>query len=182
MSAQKEFYPVAPIAFTEHDLQAVRLPHQDPLVVKLQVDKAILGRVLIDGGSSTEVLFWDAFQKMCLDEQMLVPMESSLVAFDGTRVFPKGIARLIVHAAERTLPVNFLVIESISAFNAIMGRGWIYAMHGVVSTLHQVMRCQSADGRYTIDIRGDHSQAKRCHRICICDEASTSGTKEEGEL
>ena len=29
---------------------------------------------------------------MGLDEQMLVPAESPLVAFDGTRVFPKGIA------------------------------------------------------------------------------------------
>ena len=61
VSTQDEFYPAAPIVFTEQDLQAVRLPHQDPLVVKLQVDKAILGRVLIDGRSSVEVLFWDAF-------------------------------------------------------------------------------------------------------------------------
>ena len=92
---------------------------------------------------------------MGLDEQMLVPVESPLVAFDGTRVFPKGIARLMVHAAERTLPVNFLVVDSRYAFNAIMGRGWIHAMHRVVSTQHQVMRCRFPDGRYTIDIHGD---------------------------
>ena len=64
--------------------------------------------------------FWDAFQKMGLDKQMLVLAESPLVAFDGTRVFPKGMAHLMVHAAERTLPVNFLVIESIFTFNAII--------------------------------------------------------------
>ena len=73
---------------------------------------------------------------MVLDEHTLVPTKSPLVAFDGTQVFPKGITRLIVHAAERTLPMNFLVIESRYAFNAIMGRGWIHVMHGVVSTLH----------------------------------------------
>ena len=55
------------------------------------------------------------------DEQMLVLAESPLVAFDETRVFPKGIAHLMVHAAERTLLVNFLMIESRSTFNAIMG-------------------------------------------------------------
>ena len=182
VSAQEEFYPAAPIVFTEQDLQVVRLPHQDPLVVKLQVDKAILGWVLIDGGSSAEVLFWDAFQKMGLDGQMLVPMESSLVAFDGTRVFPKGVAHLMVHAVERTLPVNFLVIESRSAFNVIMGRGWIHAMYCMVSTLHQVMRCHSPDGQYTINIHGNQSQARKCHSICISNKASTSGTKEEEEL
>ena len=57
VSAQEEFYPAAPIAFIEQDLHTVRLPHQDPLVVKLQVDKAILGRVLVDGESNAEVLF-----------------------------------------------------------------------------------------------------------------------------
>ena len=61
MSAQEEFYPATPIVFTDQYLQAVRLPHQDPLVVKLQVDKVILGRVLINRGSSVEVLFWDTF-------------------------------------------------------------------------------------------------------------------------
>ena len=137
---------------------------------------------MIDGGSSAEVLFWDAFQKMGLDEETLVSVESPLVAFDGTRVFPKGIARLMVHVAERTLPVNFLVIESRFAFNVIMRRGWIHAMHGVVLTLHQVRRCQSPDGRYTIDICGDQSQAKKCHTICISDEASTSSTKNEKKL
>ena len=104
------------------------------------------------------------------------------MAFDGTKVFSKGIAHLMLHAAQRTLPVNFLMIENRSAFNAIMGRGWIHAMHGVVSTLHQVMRCQSLDGRYTIDIHRDQSQAIRCHTICISDEASTSGTKKKEEL
>ena len=126
-------------------------------MVKLQVDRTILRRVLIDGGSSAEVLFWEAFQKMGLHKQMLVLAESPLVAFDGTWVFPKGITCLMMHVVERTLLVNFLVIESRYTFNAIMGRGWIHAMHGVVSTLHQVMRCQFPDGRYMIDIRGDQS-------------------------
>ena len=137
---------------------------------------------MIDRGSSAEVLFWDAFQKMGLDEQMLAPVESPLVAFDRTRVFPKGIACLMVHIVERTLLVNFLMIESRSTFNVIMGRRWIHAMHGVVSTLHQVMRCQSPEGRYTIDIRGDQSQARRYYTICISNEVSTSGTKKDEEL
>ena len=82
VSVQEGFYPATPIAFTKQDLYSVRLPHQDPLVIKLQVDQAILGTVLIDGVSSAEILFWDAFQKMGLNEEMLVPVESPLVDFD----------------------------------------------------------------------------------------------------
>ena len=88
----------------------------------------------------------------------------------------------MVHVVERTLPVNFLVMESISAFNAIMGQGWIHAMHGVVSTLHQVMRFQSPDGRYTIDIKGDQSQARKCHMVYISDGASIFRTKNDEQL
>ena len=59
---------------------------------------------------------------MGLDEEMLVLVESPLVPFDGIRVFPKGIARLMVYAVERTLSVNFLVMKSRSVFNTIMDR------------------------------------------------------------
>ena len=52
----------------------------------------------------------------------------------------------------------------------------------MVSTMHQVMRCQSPDGRYTIDIRRDQRQARKCHMICISDGASTSGTKNKEQL
>ena len=63
VSTQKEFYPTAPIAFTEQDLHTIRLPHQDPLVIKLQVDKAIIGRVLVDGGSRAEYFSGTHFKR-----------------------------------------------------------------------------------------------------------------------
>ena len=88
----------------------------------------------------------------------------------------------MVHAMKGTLPVNFLVMESQSVFNIIMGRGWIHAMHRVVSTLHQVMRYQSPDERYTIDICVDQSQARKCHIICISNRASTFDTKNKEKL
>ena len=49
--------------------------------------------------------------------------------------------------------------------NVIIGRGWIHVVKGVVLTLHQVMRCQSSNGLYTINIKGDHTQGKRCYNI-----------------
>ena len=33
----------------------------------------------------------------------------------------------------------------------------------MVSTLHRIIRCQSPDGLYTIDIKGDQSQNQRCY-------------------
>ena len=59
---------------------------------------------------------------------------------------------LSVEAAERTLPVEYIVVDARSAYNAIMDGGWIHEIERVASTLHQVMRCLSCDETRTIDI------------------------------
>ncbi|XP_062089515.1 uncharacterized protein LOC133796050 [Humulus lupulus] len=163
VTSEDRCYPTSAITFTEDDSRAVHLPHDDPLVITLQVDHCQLGRVLVDGGSSIDVLFWEAFQKMGLEESQIRPSVTPILGFNNQRVYPKGAIRLNVVVAERTLPVDFLIVGSITSYNVIMGRNWIYRMQGVVSTLHQVMRCQSPDGRYTIDIKGCQRQAKKCY-------------------
>ena len=77
---------------------------------------------------------------------------------------------LPVYAADQTIEVKFLVIDTPSAMIVIMGREWIHASKGVVSTLHQVMRCHSPDGLYTIDIKGDQSQNERCYNVASREE------------
>ncbi|XP_062075592.1 uncharacterized protein LOC133779676 [Humulus lupulus] len=51
VTSEDRCYPASAITFTKDDLQGVHLPHDDPLVVSLQVDHCQLGRVLVDGGS-----------------------------------------------------------------------------------------------------------------------------------
>ena len=40
----------APIIFTDEDLMTIKLPHADPLMLKLRIGDVIVSRVLIDGG------------------------------------------------------------------------------------------------------------------------------------
>ena len=40
-------------------------------------------------------------------------------------------------------------------------------MQVVVSTLHQVMCCQSLDGFYTINTRGDQRMVKKCYNLAL---------------
>ncbi|XP_062080216.1 uncharacterized protein LOC133784968 [Humulus lupulus] len=151
---EERYYPVASITFIEEDLWEVHLPNDDPLVIKLQVDCCQLGRVLVNGGSGVDVLFWEAFQKMGFEENQIRPTIAPILGFNSQRVYPKGAIRLNVIAAECNLEVDFLIIDYITSDNAIMGQNWIHRMQGVVSTFHQVMRCQSPNGNYTIDIKG----------------------------
>ncbi|XP_062093723.1 uncharacterized protein LOC133799738 [Humulus lupulus] len=57
VTSEDRCYPASAITFTEDDLQGVHLPHDDPLVISLQIDNFQLGRVLFDGGSGVDILF-----------------------------------------------------------------------------------------------------------------------------
>ena len=49
------------IVFSDQDLEKVNLSHADPLVIKLRIGVSLVSRVLVDGGSSSDILFWDVF-------------------------------------------------------------------------------------------------------------------------
>ena len=51
------------IAFTGKDLEGVQFPHSDALVIKLKLNSHRVCRVLVDTGSSADILFIDAFEK-----------------------------------------------------------------------------------------------------------------------
>ena len=138
-------------------------PHTDPLISKLRIRDSLVSRVLVDGRSSSDILFWDAFRRMGIKQEEIRPVKTSLHAFNGAEVKPLGVIVLLVYATDQIMAVKFLVVNTPSAMNVIMGREWIHAMQGVVSTLHQVMRWQSLDGLYTIDIKGDQSHNQRCY-------------------
>ena len=80
---------------------------------------------------------------MGVENDEIQPVKTSLHTFNGAKVKHLGIIALPVYAANWVIEVKFLVVDTPLAMNVIMGREWIYTVKGVVSTLHQVIRCQS---------------------------------------
>lgn len=52
------------IIFTYEDLETIDFPHADPLMIKLRIRDAIVSQVLVDGGSSTYIIFWSVLRRM----------------------------------------------------------------------------------------------------------------------
>ena len=52
--------------------------------------------VLVDNGSSTDILYYLTFQQMRIDREQLVLINASLIGFEGTRVFPLGVVTLLI--------------------------------------------------------------------------------------
>ncbi|XP_059639253.1 uncharacterized protein LOC132281572 [Cornus florida] len=137
------------------DLLRVQIPHEDPLVVSLTVAECLVRRVLVDPGSSVNVMPRDTFDRLEIKLKKLKPTGNPLLGFDGKRVEPIGMVEVEVQAAVRVFKESFVVIEIHPSYNLLMGRGWIHRVQGVPLTLHQVMRCLRPDGNKVIDIHGD---------------------------
>ena len=78
------------IGFSEEDVRRLHHPHDDALVVSIRVGDYNVHRVLVDNGSSADILYYPAYQQMGIDRAQLIPTNAPLVGFGGTRVFPLG--------------------------------------------------------------------------------------------
>ncbi|GAV82254.1 hypothetical protein CFOL_v3_25706, partial [Cephalotus follicularis] len=64
------------ICFSEVDYEGVRLPHDDPVVVTLMVELFTTKRILIDSGSSADILYKHAF------DQLKIPVQITFLVID----------------------------------------------------------------------------------------------------
>ena len=65
-------------------------PHDDALVVSIRVGDYNVHQGLVDNDSSTNILYYLAFQQIGIDRTRLIPTNALLVGFGGTRVFSLG--------------------------------------------------------------------------------------------
>ena len=84
------------IGFLEEDARRLHHPHDNALVVSLRVADSNMHWVLVNNGSSTNILYYLTFQQMRIDREQLVPINAPLIGFEGTRVFPLGVVILLV--------------------------------------------------------------------------------------
>ncbi|GAV80605.1 hypothetical protein CFOL_v3_24065, partial [Cephalotus follicularis] len=114
------------ITFSEADYEGVRLPHDDPVVVTLLVELFTMKRILLDSGSSADILYKHAFDQLRIPADQLKPVKTPLVGFTGETIHPLGSINLsvVVGTASRQTQVEmtFLVVDTPSPYNAIIGR------------------------------------------------------------
>ena len=109
------------INFTEKDAQQLHHPHNNALVINLSIVDFNIQRVLVDNGSSIDILYYPAFQQMRIDKERLLHSDTPLVGFSGIKVFPIKTITIGTYYQQLTKEVSFLVVDCFSTYNTIIG-------------------------------------------------------------
>ena len=112
--------------FLKRRCWGAKQPHDDPLVIMLVIEGFNTKIILVDNGSSADIIDLSTFQQLKLDPGRLHPFDSPLVIFSGDRVYPKGIMTLMVtvgvYPRQLTRRLYFLVVNRPSFYNVIIRR------------------------------------------------------------
>ena len=113
----------ADLVFTRADLRDV-IPHDnDPVVISIVTAGRKVHRVLVDQGSSADVMFWSTFNKLQLSPDLLRPCTGCLYGFADNLVEVRGYLELWTTftdgAVSRTESIRYLVVNANSAYNSL---------------------------------------------------------------
>ena len=138
------------ITFSDFDMEGCQHPHDDPLVVKAVVANKTVNIVLVDNGSSVDIIFASAFDKMGVGREKLEPVNAHLRGFSGERVLPLGSKQLVLTlgdpSCQATITVRFLIMDAPSAYNILLGRPSLNSMRAIPSAHHMVIKFPTANG------------------------------------
>ncbi|XP_075659316.1 uncharacterized protein LOC142629244 [Castanea sativa] len=135
----------------------------------LRVEEFNIHRVLMDNGSSANIIYLPAFQKMKLDNKKITPFTSPLVSFTGDMIVPRSIVTLTVilgtYPAQVTKKIDFLIFDCPSTYNIILGRPALKRLRAVTSTYYLKVKFPTAHG--VGEIKGDQVLARECNQATL---------------
>ncbi|KAF2617112.1 hypothetical protein F2Q68_00040145 [Brassica cretica] len=119
------------ISFTAKEQEKVLTPHHGALVISLNVANCLVKRILVDNGSSGNIIFQAAYKDQWLEEGALTRRVTPLIGFSGEVKQTAGEITLPVYAEGVNMLTNILVVDCDSSYNMILGRPWIHGMGAV---------------------------------------------------
>ena len=161
------------ITFSDSDLEGCQHPHDDPLVVRAIVANKTVHRVLVDNGSSADIIFASAFDKIGIGRERLEPVNTHLRGFSREKVLPLGSIQLVLTLGEppfqATMTARFLIVDAPSTYNMLLGRPSLKAIKAIPSAYHMMIKFPTINGVGMV--RGDQRVARECYSASMKQKA-----------
>ncbi|KAI3815613.1 hypothetical protein L1987_15290 [Smallanthus sonchifolius] len=110
------------ICFDEEDRDDVHDPHHDGLVITLFIANHFIRRILINGGSSVNIIQHEVLKRKGILDSEIILKSSVLVGFSVEVKNTVGEIMLPIYIDGVNSIQKFCVISSLSCYNIILGR------------------------------------------------------------
>ncbi|XP_052300414.1 uncharacterized protein LOC127903754 [Citrus sinensis] len=154
-----------PIMWTDEDEEGILYPHEDALVIKATIASKKFDRILVDTGSSVDVLFKSTLEEMGIADRKLEYTNTSLKGFGGGKLVPLGVVELPITIgsppSERTMILDFVVVDEEGPYQMILGRPFLRMSKAVLSN-HYLSLKYRVNGVVGV-VRGDQRIARSCY-------------------
>ncbi|XP_070050908.1 uncharacterized protein [Nicotiana tomentosiformis] len=152
------------ITFTEEDTDGLLLPHNDTLVISLNVLDFKIKFVLVDPGSSANIIQWRVLEQSKLTGS-IISATKLLTGFNLASVTTRRDILLPTNAERVMKTTLFEVVDDNMGYNIIMGRPWLHQMKVLPSIYHQLLKFPTPEG--IKQIRSDQPAAREMNVISV---------------
>ena len=153
------------ITFSDSDLEGCQYPHDDQLVIRAVMTNKTVPRVLVDNGSSADIIFASAFDKMGIRREKLELVNTHLRGFFGEKVLPLGSIQPVLilgdPPCQATMTARFLIVDAPSAYNMLLGKPSLNAIKAIPFAYHMMIKFPTVS-RVRM-VRGDQRVARECY-------------------
>ncbi|KAI5404630.1 hypothetical protein KIW84_051693 [Lathyrus oleraceus] len=128
------------LGFSDADLTPAGKNHNRALHISIECKGITLAHVLIDNGSSLNVLPKVVLDKLDCKSIELKPSDTVVRAYDGAKSVVHGEVVLPIKIGPQVFNTTFHVMNIRPAYSCLLGRPWIHEASVVASSLHQKLK------------------------------------------
>ncbi|WJX67858.1 hypothetical protein P8452_52291 [Trifolium repens] len=143
------------LGFNESELPSEGQDHNKALHISVKCSDNILSEVLVDTGSSLNVMPKATLAKLACEGASLRPSSLIVKAFDGSRRAVMGEVDLPILIGPQIFNITFQIMDINPAYSCLLGRPWIHAAGAVTSTLHQKLKFITGDNMIVVSGQED---------------------------
>ncbi|KAK9951507.1 hypothetical protein M0R45_006945 [Rubus argutus] len=153
------------VGFSDEEETGIVTPHDYPLVISAKVHTDLMHKVLVDGGSSANIIFKSAYLKLDLPLENISITVNPLISFSGETVQPLGSIWLNVEVGQyprsRKISAHMLVVDCESSYNFILGRPILCQMRACICYHLLILKFPTTAG--IASIRGSQPMGRSCY-------------------
>lgn len=128
------------LGFSDKELPTKGRNHNKSIDISIECAEIVLSRVLVDTGSSLNVMPKGSLAKLTIEGLVIKLSELVVREIDGSRRTIIGEVDLPMTFGPHTFFVTFSVMDIHPAYSCLLGRSWIHSAEVVTLMLHQRLK------------------------------------------